>query len=602
MIFLFLGLPGLVLSSLLTFAVADSGSARRRKEQSLLRVRGASNKTLLQLAGAEAAVVGIVGVVIGLGLAWLASATLLNSAVTTSALLVWGGSSALVGLLLAAVALLVPAWRDARTKAVTQTRLTVGRSPAPLWQRLYLDVLLLVIAGIVFWRTAASGYQIVLAPEGVAQTSVSYEALVAPLLLWLGAALLTFRLWRGLLFRGQGFLSSLLKPMAGDLSTTVSSSFKRQRGRLAAGVVLVALAFSFATSTAIFNSTYNAQSGVDAALTNGADVTVTGTVAAPASSRLDELRKLQNVSAAQAMMHRFAYVGNDLQDMYGIDATHLGEATYLSNAYFQNGTAKAMLAALAAQPDAVLVSAETVNDYQLQVGDQLNLRLQTASDNQYHTLPFTFVGIVREFPTAPKDSFLVANAAYLAEQTGVATSEIVLLKTTQLESVRQAAQAVVTDLPGVKVTTLSDATHLIGSSLTAVDLRGLTRLELAFALLLAMGATGLILALGLAERKRTFTILNALGAKRSQLGAFLWSEGALLLVSGALVGSLTGVALAEVLVKDLTGVFDPPPEALLVPWLYLALLLALAVIATVLAVRATFAVSRQPVVQGLRQL
>jgi putative ABC transport system permease protein len=603
LIFLFLGLPGLVLSSILTFAVANSGSARRRKEQSLLRVRGASSTTLLQLAGIEAGLVAVIGVVVGLALAFFASTVLLSSAnVSRSAFLVWGGSSVMVGLLLAAIAILVPAWRDARNTTVTQSRLVVGRATAPLWQRLYLDIILLVIAGIVFWRTAASGYQIVLAPEGVAQTSVSYEALVAPLLMWLGLALLTLRLWRGFLFKGQRLLAGTLKPLAGDLAGTVSSSFKRQRGRLATGVVLIALAFSFATSTAIFNSTYNAQSGVDAALTNGADVTVTGTMAAPASTRLNELSTIKDVTSAQPMMHRFAYVGNDLQDMYGIDVTHLGEATKLSNAYFQGGNAKDILAALAAKPDAVLVSEETVLDYQLQVGDTINLRLQTSSDNQYHTIPFTFVGVAREFPTAPKDSFLVANAVYIAQQTGIDTSEVVLLKTTQLESVSQAAQKIVADLPGVKVTTLNDAKHLIGSSLTAVDLRGLTRLELAFALLLVMGATGLILALGLAERKRTFTILSALGAKRPHLGAFLWSEGLFLLISGAVVGSLTGVAIAQVLVKDLTGVFDPPPDALLVPWLYLGLLLVLAVTATVMAIRAAFAASRQPVVQGLRNL
>jgi len=52
------------------------------------------------------------------------------------------------------------------------------------------------------------------------------------------------------------------------------------------GVVLVTLAFSFAVSTAVFNTTYNVQSRVDAALTNGSDVTVTGTTAYPAGQLL----------------------------------------------------------------------------------------------------------------------------------------------------------------------------------------------------------------------------------------------------------------------------------------------------------------------------
>jgi putative ABC transport system permease protein len=45
------------------------------------------------------------------------------------------------------------------------------------------------------------------------------------------------------------------------------------------------------------------------------------------------------------MQHRFAYVGNDLQDLYGIDPQHTGEATNMSNAFFENGNAAATLKA-----------------------------------------------------------------------------------------------------------------------------------------------------------------------------------------------------------------------------------------------------------------
>ena len=71
-----------------------------------------------------------------------------------------------------------------------------------------------------------------------------------------------------------------------------------------------------------------------------------------------------------------------------------------------------------AQPDSILVSAETVNDFQLAPGDPVNLRLQDARTHQLATVPFHYVGVVAEFPTAPKDSFFVANAAYIAQQTG----------------------------------------------------------------------------------------------------------------------------------------------------------------------------------------
>ena len=52
---------------------------------------------------------------------------------------------------------------------------------------------------------------------------------------------------------------------------------------------MAALALAFATSTAIFNTTYSGQARVDAELTNGADVTVSGTMANPAGPQLGTL-------------------------------------------------------------------------------------------------------------------------------------------------------------------------------------------------------------------------------------------------------------------------------------------------------------------------
>jgi putative ABC transport system permease protein len=50
------------------------------------------------------------------------------------------------------------------------------------------------------------------------------------------------------------------------------------------------------------------------------------------------------------------------------------------------------------------------------------------------------------------------------------------------------------------------------------------------------------------------------------------------------IGSLIGFAVAEMLVKVLTGVFDPPPEVLSIPWSYIMVLLIAAVVSTVIAV------------------
>src|SRR3989442_4500028 len=100
----------------------------------------------------------------------------------------------------------------------------------------------------------------------------------------------------------------------------------------------------------------------------------------------------------------------------------------MSDAFFAGGHATQVLAKLASRADAVLVSDEPVNDFQLQPGGLIRLRLQFGSDHAYHIVPFHYVGVVREFPTAPRDSFFVANASFVAQQTASPAYQTVLVR------------------------------------------------------------------------------------------------------------------------------------------------------------------------------
>ncbi|MGO4409984.1 MULTISPECIES: ABC transporter permease [unclassified Brevundimonas] len=601
-LFLFLGLPGAILAVILTFAVSAVGGDRRRREQALLRVRGASTARILRLQSLEALVVSALAAVIALGLVWAVSRWMVDLPLGPRQAVVTGAALG-VGVLTALVSVAIPAWREARIPPAQAGRTRVGRAETPFWEQTWIDVILLTLAGVVYWRATASGYQIVLAPEGVAQTSVSYEAFVAPLALWIGVGLLTTRLFRHGLVMGRPLVARLFRPINGSMSPVVAASVSRQARLITRGVVLTTLAFSFAVSTAVFNTTYNVQSNVDAELTNGADVTVTGSTAYPAGRLLADIAKVPGVSAARAMTHRFTYVGNDLQDIYGIDPRTIGDATDLSNAFFGNKDARATMAKLASQRDGALLSQETVNDFQLHVGDVINLRLQSATDHQYHPVPFRFIGVVREFPTAPHDSFVVANADYVAQQTGDAAREVVLIRgRTPPTELAAAVRRAVVSLPGAQVTDLGSVQRTISSSLTAVDLHGLTWIELSFAILLIAGANGLVLGLGLIERRRDFAVLAALGASGKQLGAFLWTEGLIVLVVGMILGTATGFGIAQMLVTMLTGVFDPPPQSLAISWPYLLVLAAAGCLSTVIAVLAALNITRRGTIEALRTI
>jgi putative ABC transport system permease protein len=456
----------------------------------------------------------------------------------------------------------------------------------------------------VYWQASQNGYQLVLAPEGVAQVSVNWYALLAPVLGWIGLGLLAYRIALLMLAHGRRPLSRLLRPLAGPLSQTVAATMGRQRRLLAQAVALVALTAAFAASTSVFNSTYQAQAEVDARLTNGADVTVTdppGAVVTPTQGQA-QLSRIPGVASVEPLQHRYAYIGADLQDLFGVRPQTIGRQGQLQNAWFQGGTASRLMSILARQPDAILVSQETVHDYQLHPGDRLNLRLQDGRTHRLVTVPFHYQGVALEFPTAPKDSFFVANQAYVAARTGSAAVGRFLVQTDGTSPATVAARIQRVVGTGAQVTNIVNQRQVTGSNLTAVELSGLTRIELAFAFVLAVTASAVALGLGFAERRRTFAIATALGARSRQLGAFVWSESAFVTGLGALLGAGTAALLSIMLVDVLTGVFDPPPDVLSIPWPYLAAL-ATAVIASVLAAGAfTLRSLRRPGIDQLRDL
>ncbi len=605
-LFLFLGVPGAVLAGLLTATVAGAGRDRRRREQALLRTRGATTSQLTKIGLAEAGLVTVIGGALGLGLAAVVGAAAFGTVgfgATTGAAVAWSLGAVLAGLVIAATSIALPAWRDARDTTVATSRLTTGRARSPRWMRWYLDLLLLAAATTVFWLTSRGGYKLILAVEGVPTISVSYWAFAGPALLWLGAGLLAYRLTDLVLHRGRRLVSAAISPLAGGLADTVASTLRRQRRQIARGAALVALTIGFAASTAVFNSTYRQQAEVDAVLTNGADVTATmspGVDIGPNDGLVSKLAAIPGVRHVEPIQHRYAYVGADLQDLYGVDPATIAAAGRLQDAYFQGGTTNELMAKLASKPDSVLVSAETVHDFQLLPGDAITLRLQEGRTKAYTDVPFHYAGVAKEFPTAPSDSFLVANRDYVASKTG---SDAVgsLLIDTGGSSIRPVAHRVRTETgTRATVTDLVSSRKVIGSSLTAVDLAGLTRVELGFALALASAATGLTLWLGLIERRRTFAIATALGATPRQLGSFIWAEAGAVALAGLAAGAAIAWSLSTMLVKVLQGVFDPPPSALSVPWAYLAVLGAVSAAATIGAVLAVLARARRPRIDLLR--
>src|SRR5438093_8128953 len=237
----------------------------------------------------------------------------------------------------------------------------------------------------------------------------------APALLWLGAALLLLRL------RGR-LLAWLAGRAGGGRASTWRGFLLASAGRRGAainrGLLVAGLLLAFGVNLGLFAATYDQQARVDAQLTLGADVVAIAPAGAIQRHALEQqIAHLPRVAGTTAVDHGYAYVGPDLQDIFGIDARTLTRATSLRDSYFLGGSTSQTLARLRSTPDGVLVSRETISDYSLRLGDLLKLRTLDRANGHFKVVPFHVAGVVQEFPAAPRDSFMVANLAYLERAT-----------------------------------------------------------------------------------------------------------------------------------------------------------------------------------------
>ena len=584
-LYIMLAVPGALVALGLAYLAALGTVDRDRRDLALLRARGATRRELVLVAVLESIAIGLIAGLIGAGVALGAVSLIVHGGVeltTARAVMTALACTALAmaGALAARLGATASVWRA----SVSEGRRTLQRGHKPLWQRLYLDLVALALSGLIYWLTASTGFSAVLNPDSNPTLSLSVYMFFAPALLWLGATLLLVRL------RGRALGWAAARAAGGrarSMHAFLLASAGRRGGAINRGLIIVGLLLAFGVNLGIFTATYDQQSTVDAQLTLGGDVTVSAPPGVAASHGLErKVAAVPGVRATTAVDHSYAYVGPDLQDTYGIDARTISHATTLRDSYFLGASAQQTLDRLGRTPDGILVSKETIADYQLKIGDLLRLRVLDHQTGRFNVVPFHVAGIVQEFPSAPRDSFMVANLPYLEAADRAGGPNVVFARSSSPASAAQrVARATRSD--GTIVKNIEQQAQQTSSSITTVDLRGISGIEEVFTVILAAAAMALFIALTLIERRHEFATMAAVGASLRSIGAFVWSEAAIVLVASLLLAAGLGVLLALMLVAMLQHVFDPPPDALAIPWAFLGELIGAAVAATVVAVAIT---------------
>jgi len=562
-LFIFLALPGILLALALARLAADATADTTRRHAALLRARGATRSELrVVFVGATVltALAGsILGVVLGASIGVAMFRDELASVGAAEAVLRAGLASIVLTTVLATLAAILPL-RAQLSEEISAGRQELQRNRAPLWQRLYLDVLALVTGAAVYVVTGGSGIHPVLNAEGNPTVTLALTSFVAPLLFWAGGTLLLLRVI-GAILRRSGRLAAVLGRLLGPGGALAGRSLTARAAAASRAIVVLALAVGFATSVLVFDATYRQQQLVDAQLTLGADLKATPAAVTPGSAVAHLAGP--GIAAATPFVDRVVYVGPEAQDLLAIDAATLPAVAPLADSFFSGSTAAGAIDALRARPDAILVSAETAKDYSIVPGDPIRVRVPDAT-GALRTVEFTMAGIALEFPTAPKDAFLVANQSYVVEQTG---NDRISFALARADGDVGAASANLSRRLGTgwQVTDLGTTTARLANSITSVDLSSLVLLDVAFAVLIAAIGVALFLLAGLAERRRELATIIAIGAEPRQVRASLVGETLFVGVAGLLTGLVAGGLVGLSLLQILAGVFDPPADAPAIP-------------------------------------
>ncbi|HWT25005.1 MAG TPA: ABC transporter permease, partial [Solirubrobacteraceae bacterium] len=557
--FVFLGLPGILLAAFLAAYAGSILASAQRREHAILRVHGAHRGHLgrillhrtLALAGAGAVVgtvLGLLSVMVVLGPANVAEAAAAD-------LLASGLAAVCVGMVVTGLALYVPG-RRSLNREIAEERAELSAARVPTWRRLRLDFLLL--AGAAVAQAAAVRAGALDAPggsvfAGQAVTLPSY-LLLPPLVAWLGGTLLSVRLLQTLASR----FPLPAPPRFGSLvHGTLGRSLSRRSWALATGVVGVGLVVAFGVSLVLFGATYDAAKAADARFVVGSDIRVTPSPlsARPHPPGFASRLEVPGVAEATPVVFRL-----ENAVLYGAEDQLLADLAAVDPGSFGR-VSGASMAALAADRRAVLVDRATAREMGVATGDRVRILLARGTRRQA-LRTFRVAGLFDRMPGFPQGVGLVADLRRYAAATRARRADFFLASVAGDGLTR--AVAALRSGPAARepltVETTRTALDKDQSSLTALNIHGLVQLDRFYTLLMAVAGIAIFVFGLMLQRRREYVTLRALGIRTRELRALVLGEAGLVALCGLAAGLAVGTGSAYLLVGALRPLFilDPP--------------------------------------------
>jgi putative ABC transport system permease protein len=551
------GVLALITGAFLIFNTFSMLIAQRTRELALYRSFGASRGQVLNSVLLESILLGVVasaiGLLAGVGLAWimtrlLSSSGLPSGGIVVKPLVILG--TLLVGTLITVLAALVPALRASRVAPIEAMRDAV-KPDKPL-RRLTIAGLVALVAGIVL---------LILRGTKTVENNVVTLGL-GSLLIFAAAVMVA---------------PALARPVTGAIGKVVDWAMPgrlgvRNTGRNPRRTALTAAALmigvTLATGAGVFAS--SVKSGVTSLFKQdlNADLMLQTDFAGGPTAGFDpeladqQIAQIPGVTAATAIQQDAVRIAG--RDGFAA-ALEMGPAQTLFSLKAKAGEIRDLNAG------EVILNDQFATDTGLKPGDTTTM--QTARGGE---TALRVIGVLEASQLIGSPVISPADAAGF--RSDVAQQAYVKVASpADVEPVREQMKTLVANNPEVTVTDPADqlrqATSFLDILLTALNvLLGLT------ILVAVLGVVNTLL-LSVFERTRELGLLRAIGMNRGKIGWMVAVESILISLFGALLGLIVGTGLGIALVKIFGGDF----LKLTIPWGYLITALVGAVIAGLVA-------------------
>jgi putative ABC transport system permease protein len=615
-------LPVIGLVAYFISLIAGMVVRRGQSEIAILRSRGITRRQILNLYLLEGLLFGGLGLAGGLLLGRLIAQLMSRTRTFLDPGILTGNGSqpvaivftptsvgyALVGVALTLTAFLIPALLASKHSIVTLRWEQARSLLAPLWQRYFLDLLLLLPPFYGWYQLTKLGS---IGGQGTISLGAGGSDPFSNPLLFLVPVLFCFSL--ALVF--MRFFPLLIKLLAwlvawlpGTTLLLTLRQLARSTSQYVGPLLLLSLTVSLATFTASMAVTLDDHLADQVYYQVGADlnlaelgesteqttqVTLPGQTTTTTSNTSTEPQWLflpvsEHLSVpgveAAARVGDYSATANtggrqQAGRILGIDRLEFPAVAYYRPDFAYDESLGELMNRLAASSDGILVSSGFLAQQGLAVGDPLPLTVGVSG--QFVEVQFTVVGALDLFPTFyPQDGpFFVANLEHIYDALGGTYPYDVWLAT-DASAPSQEIVAGVRDL-GLVVVTDQDARDLIATEQTRPERQGLFGLlSVGFIAAAVLTVVGFLVYAIVAFQRRFIELgmLRAIGLSKRQMAAFLAGELAALILTGVGLGAGLGVGASSLFIKyfqigsDKTALV--PPFVVEIAWPQVGIILA----------------------------